>query len=74
MLEKTGRHMSSQRQEQAFQVCTLSTLHPIQAELGMLKKGDREQPEMCCRASARLSTRSKATTVLCETGEGNCLR
>ena len=74
VLEKTGRHMSSQRQEQAFQVCTLSISHTIQAELRMLKKEDCEQPGMCCRASARLSTRCKATSVLCETGEGNCLR
>lgn len=43
MLGKTGRHMSSQRQEQVFQVCTLSTLYPIQTGLGMLGQGDGEQ-------------------------------
>lgn len=72
MLEETGRHMSSQRQEQAFQVCTLSTLYPIQAELGMLKEGDGEQVGMCCRASARLSTRSKARE--CSVSRGRELR
>lgn len=55
VLGKTGRHMSSQREEQVFQVCTLSTLYPIQAGLGMLEQGKGSNKEWG-RASARLST------------------
>lgn len=70
MLEQTGRHMSScsQRRERAFQLCTLSTLHPGQAELGMGKERGWERLGMRCGAPAKPSGRSQASTLPWDTG------